>query len=30
MALANLVVEMSTKEKTISQILHRAMRDVQK
>jgi cell division protein FtsA len=30
MALANLVVEMSTKEKTISQILQRAMRDVQK
>jgi len=30
MALANLVVEMSVKEKTISQILHRAMRDVQK
>ncbi len=30
MALANLIVEMSTKEKTISQILHRAMRDVQK
>ena len=30
MALANLVVEMSTKEKSISQILHRAMRDVQK
>ncbi len=30
MALANLVVDMSTKEKTISQVLHRAMRDVQK
>jgi len=30
MALANLVVSMSEKEKTISQILHRAMRDVQK
>jgi cell division protein FtsA len=30
MALANLIVDMSTKEKIISQILHRAMRDVQK
>lgn len=30
MALANLIVEMSTKEKAISQILQRAMRDVQK
>lgn len=30
MALANLIVDMSTKEKTISHILQRAMRDVQK
>jgi cell division protein FtsA len=30
MALANLVVDMSTKEKAISQVLQRAMRDVQK
>ena len=30
MALANLVVEMSTKEKAISQILQKAMRDVQR
>jgi cell division protein FtsA len=30
MALANLIVDMSTKEKAMSQILQRAMRDVQK